>query len=171
MTLPPGIDAKTVYPPIEKCIELDVLPETIWQIIATPGGLPRYHPLVDTNIPLRWDANKAADMLKYFSGLTLYRQVYSWLDGEGYDLVIGQSLDSPDGIVSWRISSLETDRSQFRISLSLIKHKGSTGQKAATRDRFERYLDSIVKGIAHLAVVGEPVRENQFGAVEGFSRA
>jgi hypothetical protein len=165
-----SIDKQAVYPPIESWVEVAVEPEIIWKIISTPGNLQAYHPVVEANLAESWDASKATDMLRYYSGLTLYRQVYQWLEGEGYDLVIGQSLETPNALVSWRIRSEELGRCLFKISLYLIKHQGGSGLKRSTRERFARYLDSIVKGIAHLAVTGEAVAEDQFGKVEGFSR-
>ena len=171
MRLPEGFEAGALHPAVVGAIEVDAPTTAVWERIAEPGGLAEYHPLVAANDAIAWNAEDARDTLRYFSGLTLHREVYAWFEGEGYDLRIGQSLADPDGLVSWRIEPRGADLAHFSIALHLVRRHGDRPQAAATRDRFGRYLDSIVRGMAHRTATGRAVAEDQFGSVEGFSRA
>lgn len=148
--------------------------EKVWQIISTPGNLELCHPFCARNPVQVWPGENALDRVHYLSGWVYERRFCRWIDGIGYDLEIGRR-GGRLSFVSWRISSVDSQRSSLRIAvyphaiqqipvvLRWIPHHLRLGPM------LKQYLSSVTRGFEWYLTRGEPVPRNQFGANPWFS--
>ena len=62
----------------------------VWEAISDPSSLEACHPFVEENPVNKWPGDGSKDIIRYYSGLTYYREIYVWEEGVGYDLMIGK---------------------------------------------------------------------------------
>ena len=148
--------------------------EKVWEAIAAPGGLESCHPFVEENPVEAWPGVGAKDMIRYYSGLTYYREFFAWVEGEGYDLWIGRK-PQLNYKVLWRVQPCGENESTLTIT---VCSPGITGWKKLIpwfpilvyfRPLMKKYLDSVVGGYKYFITTGEPVPRNHFGALMPFS--
>ena len=142
--------------------------ESVWQVISQPGQLTRYHPFCKETTVLNWPGVGAKDTVTYHSGVHYERYFVGWIEGVGFDIEVGPA-SRKTARVEWRITEQEEGQSELAITvIPYLKADLSTDQKQAYQERLfgeaiAQYLDSVVRGVGHVATTGEAVQKNQFG--------
>ncbi len=143
--------------------------ESVWQVISQPGQLPRYHPFCQATTVLKWPGVGAKDTVSYYSGVHYERDFVRWLEGVGFDIEVGPS-SRKTARVEWRITAQGERQSELAITvIPYLKADLSIPQKRAYQQRLfgdtiAQYLDSVVRGVGHVATTGQAVQKNQFGS-------
>ena len=113
-------------------------------------------------------------MIRYYSGLTYYREFFAWEEGKGYDLMIGRK-GRLNYKVLWRVEPCGENESTLTITVFYPQVKGSKKLISWVpvlfyfRPLMRKYLDSVVGGYRYFIATGEPVPRNHFGALLPFS--
>ena len=140
-----------------------------WEIIATPGGLTRWHPFMDTHTAERWDGVGSKDHLTYYSGFEYDREVTKWVDGVGYDLKVTENGKRECAAV-WHLTPVDERNCILRITgaVPFIKKFPFPVRWALLKFKmkpiFRQYLFQILEGFAYYAETGKQTKRNQFGA-------
>ena len=161
--------------PIRVTRSIAAPPQKVWEVISNPGNLDDCHPFCHKNPVDQWPEVGSKDTIHYYSGWVLHREFLTWIDGVGYDLIIGRA-DGRQSYVSWRITKEQENES--KLSITLYPH---ALQKLPViirwlphitiiRPTMQSYLESVVKGFDHFITTGKPVKENHFGSHPWFSR-
>jgi hypothetical protein len=146
----------------------------VWEIMATPGVVNRYHPFCADNRVAAWPGVGAQDTIRYLSGLVLHRRFTVWDEGHGYELEIGNS-EWPLSRVRWEL--VDTGEGQSALAIS-IWPSAFLGYPSALRwalyrwhllPLLRRYLRSVLQGLDYHLATGLEVAPNQFGRVWLFS--
>lgn len=147
----------------------------LWEAISAPGNLENTHPFCARNPVMVWPGPRACDEVHDSSGWVYRREFTNWIDGRGYDLLIGGGGEQPS-MVSWRIDSGTGDGSSLTITVRPRSLHGSIpdrperpAQFACVRPLLRRYLASVLQGVDWYLTTGEPVSKNQFGRHPWFS--
>ena len=160
--------------PITVRRKIKTTPQNIWAAISRPGNLEDCHPFCETNPVDEWPGVGSKDTIHYYSGWVLHREFTNWIDGVGYDLIIGMD-GGRKSYVSWRITEEQENIStlsitlyphilqQIPVSIRWIPHI------ASIRPSLGRYLESVVKGFEWFIKTGKPVHKDQFGSHRWFS--
>ncbi len=149
-------------------------PEQIWSTISKPGYLEDCHPYCESNPVLTWHGVGSVDTVNYFSGWAFQRKFVNWIDGVGYDLLIGQS-GGRKSYVSWRISAAPEDCGTLGITVYPHVLQNIPGairwipHIVYLQPALSRYLEAVVKGVEWFLISGKPVKKNQFGFHAWFS--
>jgi hypothetical protein len=160
--------------PIKVTGRIAASPQKVWKVISSPGNLDDCHPFCEKNPVDQWSGVGSKDTIHYYSGWVLQREFLTWIDGVGYDLIIGRD-GGRQSYVSWRITEEGDNESQ--LSITLYPH---VLQKVpviirwiphitTVRPAMQSYLESVVKGFEYFITTGKPVKENQFGSHPWFS--
>ena len=147
----------------------------VWNAINEPGNLVNVHPFCESNPVDHWPGPSGRDHVHYYSGVHYQRDVLEWIDGSGYDLIVGP----PSGkiaVANWRIDPRGPAACDFSIEVtSYVRSDGDPVKLEAYNTNVIQtigsYLDSVVKGVTHFAETGSPVNKNQFGAHQVYSPA
>ena len=153
-------------------------PSDVWAAISPAGNLTSIHPFCERNEVNVWDGARSRDHVYYYSGVHYQREFCDWLDGAGYDLVLGPP-ETRTALVRWRITEADRKpgRSDFSIKVvALLRDDVPAVQREHYAEHMIRrplpsYLDSVVRGTAYFAETGTPVTKNQFGAHPIYSPA
>jgi len=153
-------------------------PSDVWAAISPAGNLAHIHPFCERNEVQVWDGARSRDHVQYYSGVHYQREFCDWIDGVGYDLVLGPP-DARTALVRWRVTEADgqPSRSAFSIKVvALLRDDVPPAQRKHYAEHMIRrplpsYLDSVVRGAAHFAETGTPVAKNQFGAHPIYSPA
>ncbi len=153
-------------------------PADVWAAISAPGNLTRIHPFCERNEVSIWDGAASRDHVHYYSGVHYRRQFLDWLDGAGYDLVLGPP-EARTALVRWRVgepgpataptAAADASGCEFAIKVvALLRHDVPADQREHYAEHMIRrplpsYLDSVVRGAGYFAETGIPVTKNQFG--------
>jgi hypothetical protein len=149
--------------------------EDVWAAISRPGNLEAGHPFCKANPVIRWPGAMARDEVHYLSGLVLEREFRNWLDGRGYDLLIGPPGRPRSTLVSWRILRQADQSCALRISIypHHLQHLPVAlrwlPHLLRVRPLLDRYLRSVTRGFEWYLTWGEAVPRNQFGSLPCFS--
>ena len=101
------------------------------------------------------------------------RNFTEWFEGEGYDLVIGDSQGN-DSLVSWRLEGADST-SLLSINVkTYIFNKGNRIIKIIpfflyAKPKLISYLDSVLNGLKYYSETNKIVSQNQFGSHSWFS--
>jgi hypothetical protein len=159
---------------VQERVSIAASTEQAWQLISQPGHLEQCHPFCRRHTVYRWPDFGARDEIEYYSGLVLERDFTAWLDGQGYDLLIGP----PERItnqVSWRLHPVAPSSCELSIRLRpLLPPDRSRAaflrlHTSATAPSLHDYLRSVVEGVRHRVETGRSVTRNQFGSHPTFS--
>lgn len=145
----------------------------VWAILQEPGNLANVHPFCKSNPVERWPGPSGRDHVHYYSGVHYQRDVLEWIEGSGYDLIVGP----PSGkiaIANWRILPSSQSTCDFGIEVTSYVRSDADPVKLEAYNTnviqtISAYLDSVVRGVAHFAETGSPVNKNQFGAHQVYS--
>ena len=148
---------------------IEAAADYVWQVISQPGQLPRYHPFCQATTVLKWPGVGAKDTVSYYSGVHYERDFVTWLEGVGFDIEVGPP-SRKTARVEWRITAQGERRSELAITvIPYLKADLSAPRKRAYQQRLfgdtiAQYLDSVVRGVGHVATTGRAVQKNQFGS-------
>lgn len=145
----------------------------LWNAISIENNLNDSHPFCKENTSLQWSGDTHKDKLVYLNGMTYIREFSEWLEGEGYNLWIGQD-GGPKSYVEWRInehpagSELSITVYPYLLSkwpkiLAFIPYKIYIDPK------LKSYLSSVLKGFKWFLDTNTAVPRNQFGKHTWFS--
>ena len=145
----------------------------VWAAISEPGNLVNVHPFCESNPVEHWPGGAGRDHVHYYSGVHYQRDVLEWMEGSGYDLIVGP----PSGkiaVANWRIQANSPSACDFSIEVtSYVRSEGDPLKLAAYNTNVIQtigsYLDSVVRGVAHFAQTGSRVQKNQFGSHQVYS--
>ena len=159
--------------PVSVSQVINAPPEKIWTVISQPGNLQDCHPFCERNTVFEWPGVGAKDVIYYYSGWILHREFVHWMDGIGYDLVIGRE-NGRKSYVSWRITR-EPD--QAKLNITIYPHAVQRipvairwiPHVAILYPGLHCYLRSVLKGFEWFIPTGKPVIKNQFGSHRWFS--
>lgn len=150
--------------------------ERVWQVMATPGALPRYHPFCSDNPFGDWPGVGAEDTIRYESGLVLHRRFTAWDEGHAYELEIG-NVEWPTSHVRWEVKSVDAQKSELTITVwpNAFADYPAPLRWAVHRwyliPLLRRYLRTVLRGLDYHLTTGHDVTPNQFGRVPFFSPA
>jgi hypothetical protein len=147
---------------------------TVWEQIARPGGVVRWHPFVKENNTENWSGIGSKDNVIYFSGRSFEREVVQWTEGSGYDLKLTEN-GKNEALAEYRITPINGNRCRFTVTVHakfiqklpfplrwvLLKFK--------IKPLFTEYLRLSMPGFVSCAETGEQVQRNQFGSHPVFS--
>ncbi len=146
----------------------------VWDVVAAPGALARYHPFCAANPVAQWPGVGARDTIHYLSGLVLHRRFTAWTEGHGFELEIG-NVRWPPSYVRWELVSAGPAASDLTISIWPTAFAGYPSVLRWALHRLylmpllRRYLRAVLRGLEHHVTTGRDVAPNQFGRVWLFS--
>ena len=154
--------------PLKASVEIEVPAAAVWQAIAAPGNLKRFHPFCAATEVERWPGLGSRDSITYYSGIRYQRNFVDWQEGVGYDIELGDPPNQTARVV-WRIAP--TSPAGCRLSIEvfpLLKAALSADKKHAYQARLfgevlQHYLACVVQGVQFFATTGEAVSKDQFG--------
>ena len=153
---------------------LQVAAGRVWEVMATPGAVARYHPFCSGNPVAAWPGVGAEDTIHYLSGLVLHRRFTVWDEGHAYELEIGNA-GWPVSHVRWELVATGVQESELTIS---IWPNAFVGYPSALRwalhrwylvPLLRRYLGAVLQGLDYYLTTGRDVAPNQFKRVWLFS--
>lgn len=155
---------------ISRKIFLNHSPSTVWDTVSSKNALEFYHPFCLKNDVIE---HEKKDELIYLNGLTYIREFTTWQPNQGFELYIGRKEGKKSKVV-WEIQA-QAEGCEIKISIYPYRsHK--IGKLAYPFVRFfvikpklEKYLASVLKGLAHYLDTKRKVEKNQFGTHPWFS--
>lgn len=154
--------------------KIEASADKVWSVISSPRNLEDCHPFCESNPVDQWPGIGSRDMIHYYNGWVLEREFTNWIEGVGYDLVIGREGDRKS-YVSWRIAPELGNLSSLTITLyPHILQKIPSAVRwiphlVYIRPMMQSYLESVVNGFEWFISTGKPVKKNQFGTHQWFS--
>ena len=145
----------------------------VWDIISSESHLEKFHPFCKKNEVKEWVSDSHKDTVAYYNSRILHRDFYHWLEGEGFDLIIGDSRGN-DSHVSWRLSNKDSKTLASITIKPYIYNKGSKFINfipffAFVRPKLANYLYSVLMGLKFYTENDEIVSKDQFGSHSLFS--
>ena len=152
---------------------LSISSNDLWDIISTPSNLELFHPFCLKNPIIDWPGLNSIDQIYYHSGLIYERNFINWIDGAGYDLLIGEK-KSAKSFVSWRIKKMNQSST---IIISIYPYIYNKGNKVINflpyflfiKPTLAKYLESVLNGLKYYCETIKVVQKNQFGSHKIFS--
>ena len=147
----------------------------VFSVLERPGHLEPFHPFCRENTALVWDESERRDRIVYLNGLRLDRQFVQWSPGEGFELLIGGSVEKRS-LVTWTLRDDSSASSTITITVRPYIYADKNRVTNATlhalwiRPRLNAYLTSVVNGLNQYLETGERVARNAYGAHPWFSR-
>ena len=147
----------------------------VFSVLERPGHLEPFHPFCQENTALAWDESERRDRIVYLNGRILDRQFVRWTPDEGFELLIGESIDERS-LVTWSLHDSSSVSSTITITVRPYIYAGKTRVTNATlhalwiRPRLNAYLTSVVSGLSQYLETGERVARNAWGSHPWFSR-
>ena len=168
------VEMETFKWPVSVSQRIEASPERVWSAITRPNNLEACHPFCEKNPVSEWPGAGSKDTIHYYSGLVLHREFVTWIDGIGYDLIIGRK-EGRKSLVSWRITDEEQDTSS--LTITICPHIMQNIPVAfrwiphilTIRPSLRSYLNSVIRGFEWYVRTGTPVKRNQFGSHKWFS--
>ena len=161
--------------PVSVSRGMQAQPQQIWSAITKPGNLNDCHPFCEDNSVCEWPGVGSKDVIHYYSGWVMQREFVSWIDGVGYDLLIGKTGDEKKSYVSWRITEEQKDTGKLTITIYpySLQHVPAiirwAPYKTVIQPALHSYLESVLKGFEWFITTGKPVSKDQFGSHSWFS--
>ena len=147
----------------------------VFSVLERPGHLEPFHPFCRENAALVWDESERSDRIVYLNGLRLDRQFVQWSPGEGFELLIGGSVEKRS-LVTWTLRDDSSVSSTITIRVRPYIYAGKPRVTSATINRLwigprlTSYLTSVVNGLNQYLETGERVARNAWGSHPWFSR-
>lgn len=165
---------KKYFKPVSKSITINVHHSKVWKIISKPNSLELYHPFCESNPVEYWPGKNSIDYIHYYNEHQYRRFFTDWIDGVGYDLLIGKK-DGRKSKVVWRINKLENASSELKITI--YPHDINNYPNFVKpliflfyiKPMLRKYLSSVLNGFQMYVMHGKPVQKNQFGRHRWFS--
>lgn len=165
---------KKYFKSVSRSIKINSHHDKVWEIISKQGNLELCHPFCESNPVEQWPGSKSIDYVNYYNGLKYQRNFTSWVEGIGYDLLIGK-VNGRKSKVLWRINKIDNSSSELKITIYPhdIKRYSNFLKPIIyllfIKPNLQKYLSSVLKGFQWYLVHGEPVKKNQFGLHKWFS--
>ncbi len=167
---------KKYLKPVSRSIKIDANTTQIWELISKPGNLELCHPFCESNPVEKWLGNNSIDYVNYYNGVKFQRIFTDWIDGHGYDLLIG-TLNGCKSKVLWRIHN--SNKSYSELQITIYSHSHSISKypyflkpfiySFYIKPMLRKYLSSVLKGCQWYIMQGKLVQKNQFGVHKWFS--
>ena len=147
----------------------------VFSVLERPGHLEPFHPFCQENTALAWDESERRDRIVYLNGKILDRQFVRWTPDEGFELLIGESIDERS-LVTWSLRDDSANSSTITITVRPYIYADKARVTSATlhalwiRPRLNAYLTSVVNGLNQYLQTGERVARNAWGSHPWFSR-
>ena len=160
--------------PIEATQTIKASASDVWAVISAPGNLTNIHPFCSSNPVEKWPGIGGLDHVHYYSGVHYQRDVLTWTEGSGYELLVGP----PSGKIAtarWWIKPTSSTSCGFGIEvISYVRsdvdpERRATYERKMIREATPPYLRAVVSGVAHFTETGDPVKQNQFGSHDIYS--
>lgn len=148
--------------------------QRVWNVISKQGNLELCHPFCKSNPVEKWAGDESIDYVNYYNGVTYQRIFTNWIDGQGYDLLIGKKNGEKSKVI-WRINQLDNNSCELKITIypqDTIKHSKIIKpiiNSLYVRPMLRKYLSAVLKGFQFYIIQGKPVQKNQFGTHKWFS--
>ena len=148
--------------------------QRVWNVISKQGNLELCHPFCKSNPVEKWAGDKSIDYVNYYNGEMYQRIFTNWIDGQGYDLLIGRKNGEKSKVI-WRINQYDDKSCELKITIyphDIIKYSNiikSLINSLYVRPNLRKYLSSVLKGFQFYIIQGQPVQKNQFGTHKWFS--
>lgn len=157
---------------ISETLNVNINSEDLWTIISSPSNLELFHPFCNKNPIINWPGNNSIDEIYYYSGLIYQRKFINWIEGVGYDLLIGEK-NGHQSLVSWKIQN----NGKTSLTISIYPYKYNTGIKLINfipysilvKPLLKKYVKSVILGLEYFIKSNEIVQKNQFGYIRFFS--
>ena len=146
----------------------------VWKLISAPGNLEKFHPYCARNPVNQWQEHNSKDEVHYYSGLIYEREFCEWIEGIGYDLVIGKR-NGEKSMVSWRLKEIRESECKISIEVKsafLLRYPKVLRffiHVCWLRPKLRQYLCAVTMGIKWRSENGRDVAKNQFGVHPWFS--
>ena len=158
---------------IERKVLINSRISKVWDTISSESHLENFHPFCKKNEVEEWVSDSHKDTVAYYNNRVLHRNFYNWLEGKGFDLIIGDS-EGNDSHVFWRLSN---KGSKTLVSIRIKPYIFNKGSKflnfipffAFVRPKLANYLYSVLMGLKYYSENGQIVIRDQFGAHTWFS--
>lgn len=159
--------------------KIDASISKVWEVMAKPGNLLKFHPYCENNTVIKWGGVGAEDTIRYYNGLKLKRVFTQWNENSGYTLLIGKGKYAV-AKVTWEIIRVSNEVSGFSIIISfmpdIVLRKYPRWIRPIIREvylkpRLSSYVKAVVKGFKYFIESGNPVIKNQFGYNPMFSNS
>lgn len=169
------MDKDKFLKPVSNRIIIKTNTQRVWEVISKPGILEYCHPFCESNPVDIWLGETSVDYVVYYNGLKFQRVFTDWLEGVGYELIIGR-VNGRKSKVIWRINKY--DQSSSELSITIYPHHineyPSIIRKAIytfyVKPMLHKYLRSVLKGFQLYIIEGKPVNKNHFGSHSWFSK-
>ena len=139
---------------------------TLWAAITSDRHLEACHPYIQRHTK-NTSTTGLSDVITYLNGVTFTRESTAWMDGVGYDLIVGKASE-PKNEVAWRIK--EVTHSSCKLSISVTPRSVEKLPKLVrgvalvlfVRRHVGRYLDAVTGGIKLWVETGKPIDKTAF---------
>ena len=165
---------KKYLKPASNSIIIKIDSQCVWDVISRQGNLKLCHPFCESNPVDKWEGSKSIDYVNYYNGVKYQRIFTNWIDGQGYDLLIGRK-NGEKSKVTWRINKLNNKSCELKITIyphDIIKYSNIIKpliNSLYVRPMLRKYLSSVLRGFQYYVITGKPVQKNQFGNHKWFS--
>ena len=157
---------------ISETLNVNINSDELWAIISSPSNLELFHPFCNKNPIINWPGKNSIDEIYYYSGLIYQRKFINWIEGVGYDLLIGEK-NGHQSLVSWKIQN----NGQTSLTISIYPYKYNTGIKLLNfipysilvKPLLKKYVKSVMLGLECFIKSNKTVQKNQFGYIRFFS--
>ena len=153
-------------------LKTQITDKELWKIISSPSNLELFHPFCKKNSIVKWPGKNSIDQIHYYNGLIYERKFINWIEGIGYDLLIGEK-NGYQSFVSWRIQNTANSS----LTISICPYKYNTGIKILgfipyyilVKPLLQKYIHSVIQGLKHYIETNQKIQKNQFGKLKFFS--
>ena len=160
--------------PTSKSIIISAGRQSVWSVISKRGNLELCHPFCESNPVEKWGDRNSIDYVNYYNGLKFKRTFIDWIDGMGYDLLIGKQ-DRNKSKVIWRI--IDIDKKSCELSISIFPRDIGKYPRSVKylvyalyiNPMLRKYLSYVLKGFKYYSETGNAVQKNQFGKHKWFT--
>ena len=158
---------------IESKQRINIPKDELWAHITSPKHLELCHPYMLKHFGTT-TGSLISDTIQYQNGVQFTRQSVLWLNGEGYDLLVGRKQGKKNR-VSWRIKSADATSCDLTISVVPESFKRSPSWlqwmalKLYINPKVRLYLNAVTSGIKQWAESGEPIDKSAFRTHSWFS--
>lgn len=158
---------------IESTQRINVSKDDLWKHITSPKHLEQCHPFILRHFG-KTTESLISDTIQYQNGVQFTRQSVVWLEGEGYDLLVGRKKGIKNR-VAWRIKSADATSCDLTISVVPESFELSPAWlrgmalKCYINPKVRLYLKAVTSGIKQWTESGYPIDKSAFRPHPWFS--
>lgn len=146
--------------------QIRVPAQVLWEAVTEDHHLEACHPYIRRHSK-NTNSQGISDVIVYLNEVTFTRESTAWMQGTGYDLLVGRA-DEPKNKVQWRIVSNDSTSCQLTISviphaiISIPRILRTLALKLIVRRQVALYLDAVTEGIKKWVESGDPIEKGTF---------